>query len=580
MVSEARSPAERAAQEASEQMFACLDRGEDFLLEAGAGAGKTYSLILALKYLIDKQSVALRRQHQRIACITYTNVATDEIIARTDGHPVIWASTIHAFCWSLIRNFQPHLREILPQLPKWPERLAEVRDLALRKIVYELGHPRAKQNEDYISLGHDDVILLTVALLDRPKFRNIVSAHYPILLIDEYQDTNEKFADALKTHFIDPEKRPLVGFFGDHWQKIYGDGCGKIEHRGLAVINKGANFRSAPVIVDILNRMRPELRQEVAYPKAEGSVTVFHTNDWPGTRQTGQHWGGDLPPDVSHQYLELVKRQLTAEGWSFEPDQTKILMLTHRVLATELGYAGLTNIFPYSDAFLKKEDPFIAFLLDTVEPVCEAFKNKQYGAMFSALGGRTPAILLHADKLGWSSDIEPLLVLREKGTVGEVIDHLRKTGRPHLTEGLEKKIMALEGPGDKTGEELSSDLELLIRLRGVPYREITALGQFIEEHTPFSTKHGVKGAEFENVLIILGRGWNQYDFNKMLELVGTRIPVDKLAFFERNRNLFYVTCSRAKVRLALLFTQRLSASALSTISTWFGSESINSITLS
>jgi hypothetical protein len=36
-------------------------------------------------------------------------------------------------------------------------------------------------------------------------------------------------------------------------------------------------------------------------------------------------------------------------------------------------------------------------------------------------------------------------------------------------------------------------------LRAVSYTELIALDQFIDGHTPFATKHGVKGAEFENV---------------------------------------------------------------------------------
>ena len=105
-----------------------------------------------------------------------------------------------------------------------------------------------------------------------------------------------------------------------------------------------------------------------------------------------------------------------------------------------------------------------------------------------------------------------------------------------------------------------------------------ALNKFIDGHTPFSTKHGVKGAEFENVLVVFGRGWNQYDFNKYLETAspGTSIPKNKLAWYERNRNLFYVVCSRPMKRLSILFTQKLSDNAFKTVEDWFGRELIHS----
>src|SRR3546814_868976 len=93
-------------------------------------------------------------------------------------------------------------------------------------------------------------------------------------------------------------------------------------------------------------------------------------------------------------------------------------------------------------------------------------------------------------------------------------------------------------------------------------------------HTPFATKHGVKGAEFENVLVIVGRGWNKYNFAQMLEWMDPGPPEDRVAFFESNRNLFYVACSRPKRRLALLFTQVLSAAALAKVSELFGDENV------
>ena len=120
----------------------------------------------------------------------------------------------------------------------------------------------------------------------------------------------------------------------------------------------------------------------------------------------------------------------------------------------------------------------------------------------------------------------------------------------------------------------------LEKFRDVPYAEVRALHRYLDGHSPFETKHGVKGAEFENVLVVIGRGWNQYNFGEMLELAGAQaVPAAKQAAFERNRNLFYVACSRPKRRLALLFTQQLSATAMSTLEQWFGADVIESLTL-
>lgn len=569
------SPAEQASHKTRSAIEACINEGKNFLVEAGAGAGKTYSLIEALKYVIDNQGHDLLRQHQRVACITYTNVAVAQITDRTDGHPVIQSSTIHAFCWSLIRDFQPFLREAIPNLKGWQKRLEDndVDDIGLRTVTYdEMGHPVI--DEEHVSLHHNDVLVLMVQLLAHDKFRRILASRYPILFIDEYQDTDSGIADALKEHVLDAEDGPLVGFFGDHWQKIYGTGCGRLEHPNLVAIGKEANFRSVPAIVDCLNRIRPELPQQVKDPHAQGSVSVYHTNGWTGKRLTGQHWGGDLPADAASVYLDALITRLSSEGWDFAADTTKILMLTHKVLAAKQGYSDLANVFPYNDAFIKKEDPYIAFFVDELEPVCVAYEEKRFGEMFTSMGRRTPLILSPADKAAWARDMAKLLELRGTGSIGTVLDHLKQTGRPRLPDSVERRERALEQHLEKPDEDgPSSAVERASKLRDIPYQQVVSLSKFIDEQTPFSTKHGVKGAEFENVLVVFGRGWNIYNFGQFLEWENNP-PSDKLDKWERNRNLFYVCCSRPKKRLALLFTQELTDRAIATLSEWFGAGAV------
>lgn len=567
------NPAELAAEKTRQSIQQCIDDRKCFLVEAGAGAGKTYSLIHALRYIIDNQGRQLLRCNQRVACITYTNVATDEIKSRTDRHPAIQSDTIHSFCWSLIKPFQPSIKQIVSKLANWPERLTDAGGIGDRSVDYNLGYPKVE--DKLIMLHHNDVIAIIVALLEQPKFRALVRDRYPILLIDEYQDTDKAFAEAIVKHFVRGERGPLVGFFGDHWQKIYGAGCGRIEDASLQVIGKEANFRSVPKVVEMLNRMRPELPQAVKDQSASGFVGFYHTNAWQGERLTGPHSKGDLPPDIAHNYLVRLRQQLTAIGWDFSPSQTKILMLTHKVLAAEQGYRNLAEVFPYNESFIQKEDAHIAFFVDTLEPVCNAFESGKFGEMLALLGGSRPSIKTHSEKVRWKSDMDKLLQLRESGTIGDVIDYLGKSmlRLPKSVERREQRAAQTEGVSE--GETTS--VERLLLLKTVRYREVVALARFIEGHTPFETKHGVKGAEFENVLVVFGRGWNQYDFNQMLELAGGSIPSTKLAMYERNRNLFYVACSRPKKRLALLFTQKLSDAAISTARHWFGNDAMHSL---
>ncbi|WP_175762447.1 UvrD-helicase domain-containing protein [Burkholderia anthina] len=573
------SPAELASRRALDAMFQCLDEGRSFRLEAGAGAGKTYSLIKALQYLIERNRHGFPKTNQQIACITFTNVARDEIAARTDKSPLVYCDTNHAFCWSLINGFQKQLRSLVEAMPHWQERLAEVSGtLGTRVVEYSLGHRSIR--EDRVSIHHDDVLPLTISLMEHLKFRRMVVDRFPIILVDEYQDTDRDWVEAIKRLFLSNPDGPLFGFFGDHWQKIYGDGCGRLEHESVTEIGKEANFRSVRTIVDCLNRMRPELRQDVRDPNSVGQVSVFHTNEWVGQRRAGGHWGGDLPAEIGHQALERVMEVLAQHGWDLGPGSTKILMLTHRLLATEQGYTNLPTVFRYNDAFTKKEHPHIAYLVDELEPACDAFAENRFGAMFEALGGTTPLLHSHADKAAWHNAMTRVLELRATGTVGDVIDHLLDRRKPRLPDVIEKRERELRGFDQAAGEDMPERLAEVERLRAVPFAEISALRAYLDGHSPFETKHGVKGAEFDNVLVVIGRGWNQYNFGEMLGLAaGQAIPAAREEFFERNRNLFYVACSRPKRRLALLFTQLLSPLAMGTLEQWFSPESIHAVVL-
>lgn len=582
------TPAREAAEATKKRIETAIDEGKHFLVEAGAGAGKTYSLIESLRYVISKQGRSFTRLSQRVACITYTKVARDQILSRTDRNPLIEAGTIHAFLWSVIQDFQPFLHAELSKLGNWEERLKEAGDISSKPIEYNLGYP--KVDEHSVLLHHDDVIAFGTLLLAHAKFRLRLASKFPIIFIDEYQDTNSAFVEALKTHVLSNGNGPQIGLFGDHWQAIYDGVCGKIEHPSLVVISKNANFRSVPAIVECLNRCRKELPQEVDDPGGIGTVAVYHTNKWTGQRRTDNPWQGDLPAELSVACHQQLIARLKDEGWDFtppktatEPPTTKVLMLTHRALATQQGYSSLADVFSNNDAFVKKEDSYIKFFAEKVEPACVAFEAGHVGEMIEALGSRRPVIDKLSTKQAWNKTMGELVIIKKSGTIGEVIDFLVKQPLLELRvpDEITRREKERQREGENAGESLVRMVERWDSMKSRPYSELSRMIEFINDKTPFSTKHGVKGAEFENVLVIIGRGWNRYNFSQYLERAANpeAIPPDKLSSFERNRNLFYVACSRPKKRLALLFTQLLSGGALDTLSSWFGAKAIQALTV-
>ena len=73
---------------------------------AGAGSGKTTSLVKALAHLSRARAPALRRRGQKIACITYTEVAVGEIWSDVGNDALFHVSTIHSFLWTVVHPFQ------------------------------------------------------------------------------------------------------------------------------------------------------------------------------------------------------------------------------------------------------------------------------------------------------------------------------------------------------------------------------------------------------------------------------------------------------------------------------------------
>lgn len=570
------NPALIAAEEAQRKINDALDARQSFRLEAGAGAGKTYSLVAALKRLIEEQGTTLVRHGQKVACITYTEVARNEIAQEIEEHPAILVNTIHGFSWAFLSPFQKTLRELLGEMEDKKEKIEQGGGIGSKSVEYDMGFFGVDENR--ISLSHDDIPNMMAKLLQREKFRQIFSQQFPVIFIDEYQDTHRQFMEAITEYFLKPATGPLVGLFGDHWQTIYRSEY-ELAKYPIKEIAKGSNFRSVPAIVNVLNKLRPELRQEVHNPEAKGEARFFHTNNYKGERTNDRHSKEDLLSDLTRQTRIALMERLEAEGWDLS--KTKVLMLTHNVLAAEQGYPGIVEVFNgRNDLFAKKEDPVIKFFAENVEPMCKAYCASRYGDMFRIYGS-APAITQHQDKASWRRDMDILRTLREEGTIGQVIDHLKTTRRPSPPDRVLRRDEELNSLDGVPVPEGASALKRYSKLRDVPYKEVIEIAKFIEKQTAFATQHSVKGAEFENVLVVLGGGWNHYNWPLLLELIKTKALTEKnTKGFYRARNLFYVSLSRPMVRLAVLATQTMSVKALESVEELFGSENVEGLIIS
>ena len=88
-----------------------------FKVFAGPGAGKTHLIIENIKNIIQN-SKKVDKDLRKILCITYTNIAADEITKRLNNYnQYAYVSTIHSFLYqNVIKVFQKQLKIIIKEM--------------------------------------------------------------------------------------------------------------------------------------------------------------------------------------------------------------------------------------------------------------------------------------------------------------------------------------------------------------------------------------------------------------------------------------------------------------------------------
>lgn len=477
--------------------------------------------------------------YPNVICITFTNAAVDVIAERLSGDSFISPSTIHAFAWNAIKQYQSTLIRFVGEDDSFKTTEGDFNNIT--EVRYTLGHRYKENGIQY--LYHDDVLRLFCFLLDNAKFRKMFADKYPLILIDEYQDSYKPIVDRFVDYFIANDEGPQFGFFGDSWQTIYqsNKACGLIEHDNLEAIPKGSNFRSAPRIVQLLNAIRPELPQKSAVDEFEGEVVVITCDDYTGQRRTDRYFKDDLPAEELKVRINTVVDHLKKTVPDGETN--KVLMITHRVLAAQQGYERLLEIL--QDGLRDKEDPFLVFFMETVEPVYEALQNSNMQLLFNTLRKRYP-VTQKTEKVRWKELECELAQTRQRRAV-DVLKTVIESDLipiPPKVEGYYNLYCTTPELIYPSGVPIKEFLEL-------EYTQFLAAMDFLYPEAEFSTEHGVKGEEYDNVVFVISKGWNQYQFETYAPMITglASIPKGKEASFVRNRNLFYVCCSRPRKRL-------------------------------
>lgn len=589
-----------------------------FIMKAGAGSGKTTSLIKALSSVIQIHGDKLRKTRQRIACITYTEIAAGEIWKDVGNDPLVHVSTIHSFLWLVAKPFQNDIRtwvsrRIAEKIQVLEEKRAtygprvqqrtkdkDTRDLArLRRQserIAEVKSFRYGMGSDYTKgiLGHDDMLkLVPYFIAERPLFRTLLACQFPFVFVDESQDTTTEVIEALKAVECEPNVTFCLGFFGDPMQRIYATGTGLIEQGGGWVdIPKPENFRCSTKVLNLANAIRRDgddlvqvpgerMGPDGVIPTPEGSAHLFI-----------------LPADNMRdtnlkRVREWMATQTGDDQWrpgEEEEKRIKLLVIVHQMAAKRLGfgdlYTALNSKAPsaFKDGFLDGTAwpiwPCVQFLM----PVAIAQINDRQLEVMRLIREHSP--LLSKDSVVGIDMAERLQVVGElvtfitaaatgnsETTIGSLLRRVYDAELlildPRLISYLDPEAPApaqLEPEEGIGSEEDDSEIEQasMAAFLACPANQLLAYHDYISERSPFWTQQGIKGAEFNRVLVVLDDAegtHNQFSYEKYL---GLKAPSDtdinnlkegKETVVDRTRRLFYVSCTRALKDLAVvLFT--------------------------
>lgn len=342
---------EKTVEPEVEKVFEVIKQGQNFILEGGAGSGKTYSLIS----IIEK--ISMEEPKKSIVCITYTNNAVAEIRARIINDN-LRVSTIHDFIWHVIENFQKEIKECLVELinddaqilfvaPKevLGEELISLDYFDGVRVEYTEWYSMSITEQNKVQISHDHILIVAEKLFSTyPKLCDILIDIADYIFVDEYQDTSPLVVKILLEHLKKSTRDNIVGFFGDSMQSIYDSGVGNIDSYGLEKIQKNQNRRNPRKVINLANKFRSDGLVQI--PSSD--VAAPNMNNGNVIEGTVKFIYGD---GITH--LEDLRNSELFKELEFDiPQKTKELRLTHKLNAETAGFSKLFELYS-SDLLVK-----------------------------------------------------------------------------------------------------------------------------------------------------------------------------------------------------------------------------------
>lgn len=614
-----------------QEILSHVDNGNNFLLSGGAGSGKTYSLVQLINQLI------LESPKVKIACITYTNAAVKEIKERVNYKNLI-VSTIHDFLWDNIKHFQKELKASLVTLINDEDsKIKNPEDSSVTEDYFDKLEDDKIQYKEYLKtkegiISHDEILLLANHLFQKKsKLCDILKDKFQFIFIDEYQDTSKEVIEILLTHLKQSNKKNIIGFFGDSMQSIYDNGIGDLNNyaNDIKEVKKNQNRRNPQLVMDLSNKLRKDI---------DGIKQIASTDENAPNMDEGKIKCGDIKFYYSNNNdINFIKDKI---AWDFKNTrETKILNLTHNLIAPKAGFENLMEIYS-GDKIIDFKKRIKNYIKDN--SIDEDFSQCTFGEVIEALqtevkptNGMQEFIDLNPDlydfakkqNYGLFSKIylgADLLIDGKKQDKDEeskkgskrddLIKHLFKIQdnislykNKNYNEFIRKTEYKLLSIKDK--QELKDRIEELSVVKSQPIEKIIdkadeygickkdeKLERFVKEKEyVFNRIKQVKFSEFQKLYNYL-EGYTPFstqhkvkgnEFNNVLVILDNggwnKYNFEKLfiggaseTVKNRTQKIFYVCCTRAKENLAVFFHQP-TKSVIDKAKIWFNDCNVKEI---
>ena len=563
---------------------------KSFFLFAGAGSGKTHSLVSLLKKIRDSIGNDLLLQGKNVAVITFTNAATDEIINRLDYSPVFHISTIHSFVWDVIKYYQADIKQLYCQyiqedIQKLNIKIESTKNKTTKTYlsnVEKLGHLRDKlekaetidkfvynpngSNPEYNALKHAEVIKISATIImDNMMLQRIIAQRYPILLIDESQDTKKELVDAffkIQENFGDVF---TLGLLGDQKQRIYADG----KENMVSIIPaawekpvKKMNYRCAKRIIKLANIIGKDLDAHAEQTSREdaidGLIRLFIVQQHEGINKD----------DVEQNVMKIMSNHTGDAKWSGDDAEVKILTLEHMMAARRLGIAQffgpLSKVNKYQMTFLQGTVSELEFFTKEVLPIADSMKDdgrialellKAYSPLLSKQNTEKPyeLYLRCRDEAGKVAEM-----VNDNSSIRDVVKAVWDSQLLTVPEVVRQASMLMMAD---IAADMDEDLQAWVSVMDLPIDMVRGYDDYVNQRTRFDTHQGVKGLEFERVMVIIDDSESNgfmFSYDKLFgvkDLSETdirHIEAGEESSIDRTQRLFYVTCTRAKSSLAVV----------------------------